>query len=114
MAQARPTISTHVLDTERGEPARRLEVVLFRLNEEGAGEVIAEHETDDDGRVHDLLDGAELTPGDYQLLFDVASYRGEESFFQGMAVALRIDDSGRSYHVPLLLAPFGLVAYRGS
>lgn len=114
MAQARPTISTHVLDTERGEPARGLGVVLFRLNEEGAGEVIAEHETDDDGRVADLLGDGELAAGDYQLLFDVASYRGEDAFFQGMAVALRIEDAERSYHVPLLLAPYALVAYRGS
>ena len=53
-------------------------------------------------------------PGDYQLLFDVASYRGEDSFFQGCAVGLRIDDAERGYHVPLLLAPFGLTTYRGS
>jgi 5-hydroxyisourate hydrolase len=113
VAQARPTISTHVLDTERGEPARGLSVVLFRLTDDGGSEVIAEHETDDDGRVRDLLDGGELSGGDYQLLFDVGSYR-EEGFFQGLAVGLRIDDPGRSYHVPLLLAPYGLVTYLGS
>lgn len=114
MAKASPTISTHVLDTERGEPASGLAVVLFRLGDDGGSEVVAEHETDDDGRVRDLLDGATLGAGDYQLLFDLASYHGEESFFQGMAVALRVEDVTRSYHVPLLLAPYGLITYRGS
>jgi 5-hydroxyisourate hydrolase-like protein (transthyretin family) len=31
-----------------------------------------------------------------------------------MAVDLRIADTSRSYHVPLLLAPFSMTTYRGS
>ncbi len=114
MAAARPTISTHVLDTERGIPARGLAVAVFRITDDGGSELITEVDTDGDGRVADLLDGDELEVADYQILFDVASYRGEDSFFQGCAVGIRIDDPDRSYHVPLLLAPFGLTTYRGS
>ena len=114
MSGPRPTISTHVLDTDRGIPAHGVAVALFRLDADGGSELISELETDAGGRITDLLEGDELTPGDYQLLFDVASYRGEDSFFQGCAVGLRIDDAERSYHVPLLLAPFGLTTYRGS
>ena len=33
---------------------------------------------------------------------------------QRLTVDLRVDDTSRSYHVPLLLAPFGLTSYRGS
>jgi 5-hydroxyisourate hydrolase len=114
MAGARPTISTHVLDTERGVPAHGVAVAVFRLTDDGGSELINEVETDADGRIADLLDGDDLEIGDYQILFDVASYRGEDSFFQGCAVGVRIDDPERNYHVPMLLAPFGLTTYRGS
>lgn len=115
MAGPRPTISTHVLDLASGEPAPGVGVALFRLTGDGAPELISELETDADGRIRDLLDGAGLTEGDYQLAFDVGGYVDDpDAFFQSVAVALRIADASRSYHVPLLLSPFGLSTYRGS
>jgi hydroxyisourate hydrolase len=114
MADVTATISTHVLDVERGIPAVGVSVALFRLTDDGGSELLAESETDDDGRVSDLLDGAPLEEGDYQLVFDVVGYHGESSFFAGMAVGIRIEDVTRSYHVPLLLAPFSMSTYRGS
>ncbi len=110
---ARPTISTHVLDVETGTPAAGVSVVLFRRGEDDEFEVLNEGETDADGRIADLV-GGQLTTGDYQLLFDLADYREEEAFLQGLAVALRVTDAKRSYHVPLLLAPYGATVYRGS
>lgn len=109
----RPTISTHVLDVESGAPAAGISVVLFRRGTDDDFEVLNEGETDVDGRIADLV-GGELTTGDYQLLFDLADYRDEDAFLQGLAVALRVTDAKRSYHVPLLLAPFGATVYRGS
>jgi 5-hydroxyisourate hydrolase len=109
----RPTISTHVLDVETGLPAEGISVVLFRRGDEDEFEVLAEAETDADGRIADLV-GGPLTAGDYQLLFDFAEYRGDEAFLQGIAVALHVTDARRSYHVPLLLAPYGATVYRGS
>lgn len=114
MADSRPTISTHVLDVEEGSPAAGLAVALFRLSRESGSDLLGEHETDADGRVRDLLAGAELVAGDYQLVFDVASYHGEGSFFGGVAVGFRVSDLGRSYHVPLLLASHAMTTYRGS
>ena len=114
MADVTTTISTHVLDVERGIPAVGVSVAVFRLTDDGGSELLAESETDDDGRVRDLLDGAPLEEGDYQLVFDVAGYHGESSFFAGMAVGIRIEDVTRNYHVPLLLAPFSMSTYRGS
>jgi 5-hydroxyisourate hydrolase len=115
MAPARPTISTHVLDLASGEPAPGVGVALFRLAEDGSPELLSELQTDDDGRIGDLLSGGELTEGDYQLAFDVGAYADDpDAFFQSAAVALRIVDAGRSYHVPLLLSPFGMSTYRGS
>jgi 5-hydroxyisourate hydrolase-like protein (transthyretin family) len=71
--------------------------------------------TDEDGRIRDLLQDADLVEGDYQLAFDVGGYADDPgAFFQSVALALRITDVGRSYHVPLLLSPFGMSTYRGS
>lgn len=115
MADRHATISTHVLDLATGEPAAGIGVAIFRLADDGRPELIADLQTDDDGRIRDLLDGTELAEGDYQLAFDVGAYAGEaDAFFQSAAVALRITDAGRSYHVPLLLSPYGLSTYRGS
>lgn len=115
MADARPTISTHVLDLASGAPAPGVGVALFRLADDGTPELMSELQTDADGRIRDLLDGADLTEGDYQLAFDVGGYADDpDAFFQSAALALRITDAGRSYHVPLLLSPFGMSSYRGS
>ena len=50
--------------------------------------------------------------GDYRLEFDVAHEDG--AFFTKIAVDLQITDPERSYHVPLLLAPYSMTTYRGS
>ena len=111
-APGAPTISTHVLDTERGAPAQGVHVTLYRLDV-GAGVPIRMTQalTDGDGRIRDLLERP-LVAGDYRLEFDIAHEDG--SFFTRVAVDLRITDTGRSYHVPLLLAPYAMTTYRGS
>jgi len=117
VAKVRPTISTHVLDTERGLPAEGVRVALFRLDVPNAPIRMTQALTDGDGRVASLVKGA-LRPGSYQLIFDVAAYLDgadrDPAFFENMAVGFRIEDPARSYHVPLLLTPFGLSTYRGS
>jgi hydroxyisourate hydrolase len=108
---AQPTISTHVLDTERGIPAQGVRVTLSRLDV-GAGPIrMTQALTDGDGRVRDLLERP-LVAGDYRLEFDVAHEDG--SFFTKIAVDVRVADADRSYHVPLLLAPYSMTTYRGS
>lgn len=115
MADARPTISTHVLDLASGDPAPGVGVALFRLADDGSPELVSELQTDADGRIRDLLVGAALIEGDYQLAFDVGGYADDpDAFFQSAALALRITETDRSYHVPLLLSPFGMSTYRGS
>ena len=108
---AGPTISTHVLDAERGMPAAGVRVTLSRLDVGNGPIRMTQVLTDGDGRVRDLLERP-LVAGDYRLEFDVT--REDGSFFTRIAVDLRITDTGRSYHVPLLLAPFSMTTYRGS
>lgn len=108
---ARPTISTHVLDTERGVPAQGVRVTLSRLDVGNGPIRMTQALTDGEGRVRDLLERP-LVAGEYRLEFDVAHEDG--SFFTKIAVDLRVADADRSYHVPLLLAPFSMTTYRGS
>ena len=108
---ARPTISTHVLDTETGMPAVGIRVTLSRLDVGAAPIRMTQAMTDGDGRIRDLLERP-LVAGDYRLEFDVA--HEDASFFTRIAVDLRITDTNRSYHVPLLLAPYAMTTYRGS
>jgi hydroxyisourate hydrolase len=111
MSGVRPTISTHVLDTEAGEPAPGIHVRLTRLVDDGAEVEAGSASTDADGRVRQLLEG-ELTTGRYRLRFDLRGHRG--GFFQLVALDLHVSDPSRSYHVPLLLSPFAITTYRGS
>ncbi len=102
-----PTISTHVLDTGRGQPAPGIEIRLFRVTER-ASEQVGGGTTDADGRIWRVLDEP-LTVGEYQLEFTV-----DGPFFRRAAINFVVADVSRSYHVPLLLAPYSLATYRGS
>jgi 5-hydroxyisourate hydrolase len=110
VAERAPTISTHVLDTARGRPAAGVKVSLFRLAEDGRPVRLTQSITDADGRIADLLERP-LQAGDYRLRFDAAD---DAAFFRTMALDFRVTDTSRSYHLPLLLAPFSMTAYRGS
>jgi 5-hydroxyisourate hydrolase len=94
------SLSTHVLDTGRGEPARGVRVELLR-----DAEVLSSGETDDDGRIPELAKA--LEPGTYRLVFHPPS-----PFFRRVELEVVLDDG--HYHVPLLVSPFACASYRGS
>ena len=118
-ASSVPTISTHVLDAERGAPAVGVHVTLYRLGEDARPIRLTQALTDGDGRVRDLLERP-LAAGDYRLEFTFASERDADGgddpgrFFRRLSLDLRVTDVARSYHVPLLLAPYSMTTYRGS
>ena len=94
-----------------------MHVTLYRLGEDDRPVRLTQTLTDDDGRVRDLLERP-MSAGVYRLEFNLAGARpasnGDERFFQRMSLDLRVEDTGRSYHVPLLMATFSMTAYRGS
>ena len=92
-------------------PAAGVHVTLYRLDVAAAPIRMTQALTNADGRIADLLDRP-LQTGDYRLEFDIAHEDG--SFFTKLAVDLRVTDADRSYHVPLLLAPYSMTTYRGS
>jgi len=107
------SISTHVLDTGRGVPAREVPVRLSRVSDEEPV-TLQSGTTDDDGRIAVL--GTDLEAGTYQLWFDTAAYAGasgQDIFFPEVIVTFTVSDE-RHYHIPLLLSPFAYSTYRGS
>lgn len=109
-------ITTHVLDTSRGRPASGVPVVLSRIDA-GSADVIGRGQTDEDGRVRNLLDSGALVPGTYQLTFHTRRYfelHGLPVFYPHVSIAFEVAAGEPHYHVPLLLSPFGYSTYRGS
>jgi 5-hydroxyisourate hydrolase len=104
-------ISTHVLDTSKGQPAR--EIKVFLEHRRGATEWVrvGEGVTDGNGRIPQLLGAVDV--GDYRLTFRVADYF-EEPFYPEVTVQFTVSDPSASYHIPLLLSPYGYTTYRGS
>jgi 5-hydroxyisourate hydrolase len=103
-----PTISTHVLDTQRGRPAEGVEVILLRVADGGEAIAVGRGTTDVDGRIRRLLDAA-IEAGQYRIEF-----RLNGPFFESFSTVFRVADPGRSYHVPLLLSPYSMSTYLGS
>jgi 5-hydroxyisourate hydrolase len=111
-----PTISTHVLDTGLGRPARGVPVTLYRVSG-GAATRAGSAVTDEDGRVPALLQGG-LEVGTYRIEFDLTDYaRGQgrdPAFFSRFVTEFEVRDTTRSYHVPLILSPHSGITYLGS
>jgi 5-hydroxyisourate hydrolase len=110
-------ITTHVLDTSKGRPARGVPVVL-EIAEGGAHRELGRGVTDADGRLRTLLpDGAALDRGTYRITFLTGAYfadHGVEGFYPEVTIAFEVRDAAQHYHVPLLLSPYGYSTYRGS
>ncbi|MEP6767523.1 MAG: hydroxyisourate hydrolase [Acidobacteriota bacterium] len=108
-------ITTHILDTARGRPARG---VPLRLEVRSGGTTwtaIAQGVSDSDGRAR-LLETVS-GPGTYRLTFDTGAYFatvGASAFYPEVQVVFEIVDAASHHHVPLLLSPFGYSTYRGS
>ncbi len=111
-------ITTHVLDTSRGQPASGVKVTLELAREGQAWQVVTSGITNQDGRIGDLLPpDARLTVGIYRLTFDTRDYFQQhnlQSFYPYIPIIFAIQQATEHYHVPLLLSPFGYTTYRGS
>ena len=113
-------LTTHVLDTYHGTPAAGVSIELSRVGD--TRESLVRTRTNADGRCpQPLLAGAAMTPGVYELAFDVAEYfraRGvklpEPPFLGTVVIRVGIADGAAHYHVPLLASPWSYSTYRGS
>lgn len=111
-------ITTHILDVSSGRPASGVSILLERLTDEGAWQELGRGQTDEDGRLKNLLSvETPLLAGTYRLTFETGAYfetTGRQSFYPQVTVTFVITDAAQHYHVPLLLSPYGFTTYRGS
>ena len=113
-------LTTHVLDTALGRPAAGLALRLYRLHQ-GNRRLLTSAVTNSDGRTDEpLLEGGEFRVGAYEIEFEAGDYHrktglgADKPFLDTVPVRFGISEAGASYHVPLLLSPFGYSTYRGS
>ncbi|KAF2399632.1 Hydroxyisourate hydrolase [Trichodelitschia bisporula] len=139
MADSRPPITCHILDTTAGRPAPSIPVTLTLLSATGSHTKISYlGTTNSDGRVGVWISsGAQEAPplevvfGQYggalmwELRFEVQEYwavQGITPFFPVVNVrfqtqgflGMRSGERTPHWHVPLLLGPFAYSTYRGS
>ncbi|MGV9555670.1 hydroxyisourate hydrolase [Streptomyces sp. NPDC003401] len=127
------SVSTHVLDTSAGRPARGVAVHLSaRPGRHADWRALGGSATDADGRCKDLpplpegtthvrldfavepyLETTAKTRADAQQEAPANGDGGPGVFFPEVAITFAVVP-GEHYHVPLLLNPFGYSVYRGS
>lgn len=100
-------ITTHILDTAKGQPAADVPVTL-EVERSGGWSIVGHGKTDPDGRLKTLTAGQPLERATYRLTFETGG------FFPKITIAFRVESPDQNYHVPLLLSPYGYTTYRGS
>ncbi len=78
--------------------------------------------TNQDGRVDQpLLQGEEMQPGQYELVFSAGDYFAAQGiqmpsprFVDKVTLAFGIACAEQNYHVPLVVSPWSYSTYRGS
>jgi 5-hydroxyisourate hydrolase len=112
-------LTTHVLDTMHGTPARGMRLDLLMVHGDHTHH-IASTVTNADGRVEEpLMEGERFAKGEFELVFHVGPYfermgvEADRQFLDTVPVRFRITEEAL-YHVPLLVSPFAYSTYRGS
>ncbi|HBV39418.1 MAG TPA: hydroxyisourate hydrolase [Erwinia sp.] len=109
------TITTHILDTALGKPARGVAVSLEQNSSQGWLPV-AQGETDAEGRLKDLTPEP-LAPGHYRLIAEIGDYfaaDGRDALYVSAQIDFMLSETGSHYHLPFLISPWSWSTYRGS
>lgn len=115
-------LSTHVLDTQRGRPARGIAIALHELDGAGRATLVAEAVTNADGRTDQpLIAGRPIPIARYELRFAVSNYfrglgvdQADPPFLDTVPIRFAVAEPEGHYHVPLLVTPWSYSTYRGS
>ena len=110
-------ITTHILDMANGKPAAGVRVVLSSVVD-GRRTTLGAGVTDADGRLKEFSPRVKsLDAAVYELTFETGTYwlsRGVQPFHPHITVTFDVTDPDRSYHVPVIISPYGYTTYRGS
>ena len=114
-------LTTHVLDTARGCPAKGINLELWEISQLGQKTLLKTTVTNADGRTDNPLLTEDLAIGIYELVFIVGDYFASYSealpnppFLNRIPIQFGIADATTHYHVPLLVSPWSYSTYRGS
>jgi 5-hydroxyisourate hydrolase len=102
-------ITTHVLDTAAGSPARGVPVRLIAVDPDGDERELGRATTDADGRIGAGRFAEVAGPCVCRLVFTT-----DTVFFPEVSVSFQVEADREHLHVPLLLSPYGYSVYRGS
>jgi len=112
-------LTTHVLDTMHGKPARGMRIELHYVHDDHTHHITDSY-TNADGRVDaPLLTPEQFEKGEYEIRFHVGQYYErlgteiETPFLNVVPIRFQISEDSH-YHVPLLVSPFAYSTYRGS
>ena len=111
-------LTTHILDTSMGTPAKEVEIKLYNRNDSSL-KLINSAKTNEDGRCNEpLLSGDLFEEGCYEIEFNIGHYYATKDidcpFLKDVVIRFYISNSDENYHVPLLISPFSYSTYRGS
>lgn len=110
-------LTTHVLDTALGVPAKGMTIDLYRIAGDSRTHLVR-MVTNADGRTDKpILPAQDFTVGRYELVFHAGPYFGRDDaphFLDDIPIRFGINDPESHYHVPLLVSPFSFSTYRGS
>jgi 5-hydroxyisourate hydrolase len=114
-------LSTHVLDTVKGGPAKDVRITLHRIDGE-TRVLLKQVLTNADGRTDEpMLSGKAYRPGTYELAFEIGAYfahvgtaQASPAFLDVVPIRFSIAEAEGHYHVPLLCSPWAYSTYRGS
>ena len=112
-------LTTHVLYTMHGTPARGMRLELLYVHGDHTHHIMDSY-TNADGRVDQpLLEGDQFQLGEFEIHFHVGQYfervgvEIDKAFLDVVPIRFTIAED-RHYHVPLLVSPFAYSTYRGS
>ncbi|NLZ94526.1 MAG: hydroxyisourate hydrolase [Bacteroidales bacterium] len=106
--QSKYQLSSHILDISKGMPATDVKITLQKQIQGNQWQMLAEKQTDNNGRVSDFLPQDENSDhiGVYKLTFCVESYfqsQQTDTFYPYIEVVFEIKDD-KHYHVPITLS----------
>ena len=120
MAAGRGFLTTHILDTAKGCPAKGVRIDVYRLY--GAERKLIKTAISNEGGRTDepIIAKGRMEIGTYELVFAIGDYffgaMNSEAvpFIDIVPIRFGISDADKHYHIPLLASPYSYSTYRGS
>lgn len=109
-------LSTHILDINKGLPAKEVSITLYKLNPANEWVKAASKITDENGRIPDFLPANKDNAGTYKLKFETEPYfqeQGLKSIYPFVEIVFKIEGNSH-YHIPITMSANGYSTYRGS